>query len=60
MLLCLTHVELMPCVKGPFFDRIKTKLNQLKHGKTNELVTVDFQAMTEIFLPSSKLEGIFL
>lgn len=50
LLLHLTRVELMPCVKGPFFDRIQAKLNQIKYEKTNELVTVDFQAMTEIFL----------
>lgn len=46
----LNHVELMPCVKGPFFDRIQAKLNLMKHRKTNELMTLDFQAMTEIFL----------
>lgn len=50
MLLSLTRVELMPCVKGHFFDRIQTKLNQMKYGKTNELVTLDFQAISEIFL----------
>ena len=38
MLLCLTNVSLMPCAKGPFFDRIQTKLHDMKHGKTNELM----------------------
>lgn len=49
MLLHLTHIEFMPCVKGSFFDRMQNKLNQMKHGETNELVTVDFQAMSEAF-----------
>jgi len=50
MLLHLAHVEVIPCVKGPFFDRIQAKLNQMKHGKSNELVTLDIQAMTDILL----------
>ncbi len=29
LILCPTHVSLMPCVKGPFFDRIQTKLNHM-------------------------------
>lgn len=50
MLLYLNHVEFMPCIKGPFFDRIQNKLHQMKHEKTNELVTLDFLAMAEILL----------
>ncbi len=50
LLLNLTKVEFMPCVKGPFFERIQAKMDQVKHRKTNELVTVDFQKMAEIFL----------
>lgn len=48
LLLHLIHVELLPCVKGPFFDRMQVKLNQMKQGKTNELVFPDFQEMAEI------------
>ncbi|MBA3603366.1 MAG: hypothetical protein H0W50_06945 [Parachlamydiaceae bacterium] len=50
LLLHLTNVEFMPCVKGPFFERIQAKLDQMKHRKTNELVTVDFKAMADVFL----------
>lgn len=46
----LAKVELMPCAKGFFFERIQNKLYQIRHGKTNELVIFNFQATLEMFL----------
>lgn len=45
MLKYLTKVELMPCIKGPFFERIQNKLKQMKLMRSNELLTLDFEAM---------------
>ena len=50
MLQHLTKVELMPCAKGPFFERIQNKLKQMKLMKSNELVTLDFEAIAAAFM----------
>jgi hypothetical protein len=41
-------------VKGRFFDRLDAKLNQLARFDSNELVSVDLQAMATALLRGKK------
>lgn len=38
----LAVVGVLPCEKGPFFDRMERKLEQLARSRSNELVAVEF------------------
>ena len=38
----LAAVQVFPCAKGPFFERMQRKLQQLACSRSNELVTVEF------------------
>ncbi len=38
----LSAVQIFPCAKGPFFERMERKLQQLANSSSNELVEVDF------------------
>ena len=38
-------VRVQACVKGRFFDHMQAKLGQLAHGRGNELVPIDVQAV---------------
>lgn len=42
MLKGLAAVQLLPCAKGPFRERMDRKLAQLAHSPSNEPVTVPF------------------
>ena len=43
----LTLARVFPCVKGPVFDSMEHKLNQLARAPNNELVPVDFGRIIE-------------
>jgi hypothetical protein len=43
----LTSARVFPCVKGPVFDGMEHKLNQLARTPNNELVPVDFGRVIE-------------
>jgi len=47
------------CVKGKFFDRMQAKLNQLTAQVSNELVSIDLQAMADAMAASSDFGGGF-
>jgi len=38
----LAAVQVLPCVKGPFFERMERKLQQLACTRSNELAAVEF------------------
>jgi hypothetical protein len=46
--------EAAPCVKGRFFDRLDAKLNQLAKFDSNELVSIDLQAMATALSPGQE------
>jgi len=41
----LAAVQVFPCAKGPFFERMERKLQQLAHSQSNELVAIDFDGI---------------
>jgi len=41
----LAAVRVYPCAKGPFFERMERKLQQLAHSQSNEFVAVDFNGI---------------
>ena len=41
----LAAVRVYPCAKGPFFERMERKLQQLAHSQSNELVAIDFDGI---------------
>ena len=45
LLTAVSHPKAAACVKGRFFDRLDAKLNQLARFESNELVSIDLQAM---------------
>jgi hypothetical protein len=45
LLTAVSHPKTAACVKGRFFDRLDAKLNQLARFDSNELVSIDLQAM---------------
>ena len=45
LLTAVAHPKAAACVKGRFFDRLDAKLNQLARFDSNELVSIDLQAM---------------
>jgi len=45
LLTAVSHPKAAACVKGRFFDRLDAKLNQLARFDSNELVSVDLQAI---------------
>ena len=45
LLTAVSHPKAAACVKGRFFDRLDAKLNQLARFDSNELVSIDLQAM---------------
>lgn len=57
MLQHLTNVDILPCLKGPFFNRMEAKIDQLQHTKTNEIVTADFKAMVASFSPNFRFSS---
>jgi hypothetical protein len=44
-------------VKGRFFDRLDAKLNQLARFDSNELVSVDLQAMATALFSGTRRDG---
>ena len=38
----LAAVQVFPCAKGPFFERMERKLQRLAYSRSNELVAVEF------------------
>jgi hypothetical protein len=49
LLAAISRPKMAECVKGRFFDRASGKLGQLARLDTNELVSVDLQAMARAF-----------
>jgi hypothetical protein len=45
LLTAVSHPKAAACVKGRFFDRLDAKLNQLARFDSNELVSIDLQAV---------------
>ena len=45
LLTAVSHPKAAACVKGRYFDRLDAKLNQLARFDSNELASVDLQAM---------------
>jgi hypothetical protein len=45
LLTAVSDPKAAACVKGRFFDRLDAKLNQLARFDSNDLVSVDLQAM---------------
>jgi hypothetical protein len=43
--MAVSHPKAAACVKGRYFDRLDAKLNQLARFDSNELASVDLQAM---------------
>ena len=50
LLTAVSHPKAAVCVKGRFFDRLDAKLNQLARFDSNELVSIDLQAMATALL----------
>ena len=48
LLTAVSHPKAAACVKGRFFDRLDAKLNQLARFDSNELMSIDLQAMATI------------
>jgi hypothetical protein len=47
---CLSGVAaatVHPCVKGPFYDAMKSKLKQVVNPRSNEVVTMDYRLLVE-------------
>ena len=44
----LAAVQVFPCAKGPFFERMERKLQQLACSRSNELVAVEFGRITRV------------
>ena len=40
-------VEILPCSKGPFFERMQSEMYQIKHGNTNEVVALNFELIAK-------------
>jgi hypothetical protein len=51
LLTAVAHPKAAACVKGRFFDRLDAKLNQLARFDSNELVSIDLQAMATALFP---------
>jgi hypothetical protein len=51
----LGPLTLHPCTKGFFFDWMSNKLNRLARGSSNEVITVDFAAITENVLGDHRI-----
>ncbi len=46
MMNSLKHIEVYPCVKGPFFDELDQKFKRLEKRWGNEVKTIDFDVLT--------------
>jgi len=54
LLTAVSHLKAAACVKGRFFDRLDSKLNQLATLDSNELVSIDLQAMATALFRGQK------
>jgi hypothetical protein len=54
LLTAVSHPKAVACVKGRFFDGLDVKLNQLARFDSNELVSVDLQAMATALFRGQK------
>ena len=57
LLTAVSHPKAAACVKGRFFDRLDAKLNQLARFDSNELVSVDLQAMATALFSGTRRDG---
>ena len=48
-------VRVQACAKGRFFDRMQARLRQLAHGRGNELVRIDVQAVAEALVEQAQV-----
>ncbi len=46
----LPKVEILPCVKGPFFEKMQSKMYLVKRQSVNELVFLDFEVIAGALL----------
>jgi hypothetical protein len=48
-LLCKTlpKVEILPCMKGPFFEKMQSKVFLTKSNQVNEVVSLDFEVIAK-------------
>ncbi len=49
----LSKVEIMPCAKGPFFEKMRNKLLQMQSGVSNELISIDSQLICQKLLSNA-------
>ena len=54
LLTAVSHPKAASCVKGRFFDRLDAKLNPLARFDSNELVSIDLQAMATALFRGQK------
>ena len=43
-------VEIFSCLKGPFFEKMQSKMYVVKHHNMNELVALDFEVTSQFCL----------
>lgn len=57
-LLCkqLPKVEILACTKGPFFEKMQSKIYLLKRHNLSELVFLDFEVIAKALLEPSSLK----
>lgn len=48
-----SEVSFLPCIQGGFFEKMQTKLYQIKHGNRNDLVSLDFEEIIQTALVPS-------
>lgn len=46
----LPKIEVVPCFKGPFFEKMQTKMYMLKHRSINDVVALDFEVVARYAL----------
>ena len=52
----LPKLTLHPCLKGPFYDAMQTKLQQLARTRTNEVTSLDFDQIARNLLAPTPAE----
>ncbi len=46
----LPKVEILSCIKGPFFEKMQSRMYLVKHHNINELISLDFEIIARSLL----------